>query len=181
MKTGLIEHALSVEYLTKLGELKKELDPKWVKERRKAYLSQKVGKLSLELKAFYEWYEDATERGVSYLIKQICLLFWQVKEAEKNLTRLTMQLCCLDRLEGGQNGITDEMIMRARDYPISQIVEVNNRDFALCPFHEDVHPSLYCKNNFYYCFSCNARGDAIDLFMEVNAVGFADAVKELAR
>ena len=36
----------------------------------------------------------------------------------------------------------------------------------ICPFHNDKNPSMLIdlKNNFYYCFGCNASGDAFSFF-----------------
>ena len=34
---------------------------------------------------------------------------------------------------------------------------------ALCPFHEDKHPSLSFKDNYFKCFSCNISGDVFTL------------------
>ena len=33
-------------------------------------------------------------------------------------------------------------------------LEVNRHGKALCPFHNDRHPSLYVANDHYYCFTC---------------------------
>ena len=41
-------------------------------------------------------------------------------------------------------------------------VEVNRYGMALCPFHNDRHPSLYVADDHYYCFACGAHGDVID-------------------
>ncbi|MFV8802809.1 CHC2 zinc finger domain-containing protein [Faecalibacterium taiwanense] len=35
-------------------------------------------------------------------------------------------------------------------------LEVNRHGKALCPFHNDRHPSLYVANDHYYCFTCGA-------------------------
>ena len=53
------------------------------------------------------------------------------------------------------------------------------RHKALCPFHEDRHPSLHfdVKRNRYKCFACGESGDAIDLVMRYNNVGFKEAVE----
>ena len=34
---------------------------------------------------------------------------------------------------------------------------------ALCPFHNDTHPSMGFKNNRFKCFACGAGGDVFDL------------------
>lgn len=36
-----------------------------------------------------------------------------------------------------------------------------SRGKALCPFHNDTHPSLYIHKTFYHCFVCDAGGDQI--------------------
>ena len=53
------------------------------------------------------------------------------------------------------------------------------RNKALCPFHEDRHPSLHfdIKRNRYKCFSCGASGNVIDLVMRYMYVSFKEAVE----
>ena len=41
-------------------------------------------------------------------------------------------------------------------------VEVNHCGMALCPFHNDRHPSLYVADDHYHCFGCGEHGDVID-------------------
>ena len=41
-------------------------------------------------------------------------------------------------------------------------VFVNRQGKALCPFHNDRHPSLLVADDHYYCFACGAHGDVID-------------------
>lgn len=33
-------------------------------------------------------------------------------------------------------------------------IDVNRYGKALCPFHNDRHPSLYVADDHYYCFAC---------------------------
>ena len=56
------------------------------------------------------------------------------------------------------------------------------RHKALCPFHQDRHPSLHfdIKRNRYKCFSCGASGDVIDLVMRYMNVSFKEAVAWMA-
>ena len=51
------------------------------------------------------------------------------------------------------------------------------RHKALCPFHEDRHPSLHFKNNRFKCFACGASGDVIDLVMRYMNISFKEAVE----
>ena len=41
-------------------------------------------------------------------------------------------------------------------------IDVNRYGKALCPFHNDRHPSLYVADDHYYCFACREHGDVID-------------------
>ena len=45
---------------------------------------------------------------------------------------------------------------------------------ALCPFHDDRHPSLsfHTKRNTYKCFVCDAHGGPIDLTMRITGEPF---------
>ena len=50
---------------------------------------------------------------------------------------------------------------------------------ALCPFHDDQHPSLSFKYNRYRCFACGAHGDAIDLVSKCMGLSSMDAAKHI--
>ena len=41
-------------------------------------------------------------------------------------------------------------------------IDVNRYGKALCPFHNDRHPSLLVADEHYYCFACGEHGDVID-------------------
>lgn len=58
-------------------------------------------------------------------------------------------------------------------------LEVNRHGKALCPFHNDRHPSLYVADDHYYCFACGAHGDVIDFTAKLCALpGFVDSKNE---
>lgn len=82
--------------------------------------------------------------------------------------------------------ITDLDIERAREYPITDLHAGTLRKhgktaIGICPFHSDTKPSLNINTdkNLYYCFACNAGGDAIRYYMQTRGVGFKDAVRQL--
>jgi len=82
-------------------------------------------------------------------------------------------------VHGVSDRITDEMIERAREYPIADMVEFR-RNMACCIFHADSNPSMELKkDNKVHCYSCNKQWDAIDIYMELEGVKFADAVRAL--
>ena len=71
-----------------------------------------------------------------------------------------------------------------RDMPIEEVamkmgIEVGRQHKALCPFHQDRHPSLHfdIKRNRYKCFSCGASGNVIDLVMRYMNIGFKEAME----
>ena len=58
-------------------------------------------------------------------------------------------------------------------------VEVNHYGMALCPFHNDRHPSLYVADDHYYCFACGAHGDVIDFVGRLFQLSPYDAARKL--
>ena len=59
-------------------------------------------------------------------------------------------------------------------------VEVNRYSMALCPFHNDRHPSLYVADDHYYCFACREHGDVIDFVGRLFQLSPYDAARKLA-
>lgn len=59
-------------------------------------------------------------------------------------------------------------------------VEVNRHGKALCPFHNDRHPSLFLDDDHYHCFACGEHGDVIDLTAKLYSLSLYDAAKKLA-
>ena len=56
----------------------------------------------------------------------------------------------------------------------SEGIALSPQGMALCPFHDDHHPSLSVHNGRYKCFACGAGGDIIDFVrkkydMDINA------------
>ena len=59
-------------------------------------------------------------------------------------------------------------------------VSVNRQGKALCPFHNDRHPSLYVADDHYYCFACGAHGDVIDFAADFFDLPLYEAAQRLA-
>ncbi|MEY8119383.1 DNA primase [Falsihalocynthiibacter sp. BN13B15] len=55
--------------------------------------------------------------------------------------------------------------------------------WAPCPFHQEKSASFHVddRKGFYYCFGCQAKGDAISFIRETENVDFMEAVEILAR
>ena len=81
--------------------------------------------------------------------------------------------------------IEQHEIARLERTPIEDVAERLglhvNRHKALCPFHDDSHPSLTFNTltNRYRCYVCDAHGGVIDLVRQVRGCGFLDALKWL--
>jgi len=53
---------------------------------------------------------------------------------------------------------------------------------GLCPFHDEKSPSFHVtpSRGFYHCFGCQAGGDVINFLMQMDGIGFSEAVERLA-
>ena len=58
-----------------------------------------------------------------------------------------------------------------------------NKYWGLCPFHSEKTASFSVSpdRQMYYCFGCHKGGGAINFVMEVEGLGFVDAVDVLAK
>ena len=59
-------------------------------------------------------------------------------------------------------------------------VEVNRHGKALCPFHNDRHPSLFVDDDHYHCYACGEHGDVIDLAAKLHGLKLYEAAQKLA-
>lgn len=59
-------------------------------------------------------------------------------------------------------------------------IAVDRYGKALCPFHNDRHPSLYVADDHYHCFGCGEHGDVIDFAANFFALPLYEAALRLA-
>lgn len=59
-------------------------------------------------------------------------------------------------------------------------IEVNRYGKALCPFHNDRHPSMVVYDDHYYCYACGEHGDVIDFVANLYGLSVYDAANKLA-
>ena len=139
----------------------------FVKNSRIEYLQNRVDFLEMK------------EEGLKSCFAREELVDFINSELESILKEKRLLKFELDKLNNPcNNGDIDEsMIERAREYPIENLIEVNERGFAICPFHNDKNPSAYCKNNFLHCFSCGKSADIIKLYQHLYNCNFIEAVK----
>lgn len=75
--------------------------------------------------------------------------------------------------------ITEDMVQRAKAYPLEKLIEFNRAKFTVCFGHADKKPSAYCKSNFVHCFVCQRSWDTIGVLMERDGMKFREAVLKL--
>lgn len=68
---------------------------------------------------------------------------------------------------------------------VSQYCQIKKKGrvfVALCPFHNDTHPSLQISpdKGIAYCFACQKGGDIFKFYQEVEKVDFREALRDLA-
>ncbi len=61
--------------------------------------------------------------------------------------------------------------------------KLDDRDFGLCPFHEETTPSFHIFNGLdrarYHCFGCGADGDIFNYLQKTEYLTFTLALKKL--
>jgi len=87
-------------------------------------------------------------------------------------------------------GIVDDDVRRVRDETDiiriitehTQLKKQGSQWMGLCPFHGEKSPSfsVNAEKGVYYCFGCQAKGDAIDFVRETEGLDFAGSVEFLA-
>ena len=88
--------------------------------------------------------------------------------------------------------VSDRFIdYRAQVLAATNIVDLIGRSVALkrmgrnfvglCPFHQEKSPSFQVNSErqFFYCFGCKAKGNAIDFVMQRDRIEFVDALNQL--
>src|SRR6202044_2187117 len=95
-----------------------------------------------------------------------------------------------DRPLGTAMAIPDEDVAKVRTATdIAALIgehtalkRVGRRLVGLCPFHSEKSPSfsVNAEEGLYYCFGCQASGDAISFVRRVDGCDFVEAVEALA-
>jgi DNA primase len=64
---------------------------------------------------------------------------------------------------------------------VAETHTINHKSKVLCIVHADSTPSCHIYDDHYFCFACNASGDALTWLEHVHSLSKADAIKELER
>lgn len=149
------------------------VDKQWALNCRKRFISARLWDIAEEKE---EAAETITDNDWS-----VALFLNRIEALSKEKLKLAKELRQIDRLMLPSNGITDEMIAMARQYPIDKMIEFK-RGNALCLWHNEKNPSMryYPQTNTVYCWSCQKSAGAIDVCMKIDAISFVEAVKRLS-
>ena len=69
--------------------------------------------------------------------------------------------------------------VKAIDVAIMAGFRPNRSKMICCPFHNDKHPSMKVARR-YFCFSCGAKGDAIDFVSNYYGLRLKEAAEKIA-
>lgn len=136
--------------LKQIKELRNEFSKEQQREMRRRYLAEKIKRLK---KIYFKTKDEGILKQMSSIMKEI-------------------------KIFTSKNGITKEQILKAREYPITDLVKHRNY-MAICPFHNDRNPSMNIRNNFYYCHTCGETGDVIDFLRKTEGISFRETVLKL--
>jgi hypothetical protein len=144
----------------------------WACERRRAFLESIISCIKNQRQKLISFLAGSNPLDRGVIKKFINNSKKIIEDCEKRIRLLIPAK--------SNNGITDEMIQRAKQYPISELLAIPIRgNVTNCIAHEDKNPSMNIKNNWAYCYACGFRGDSISVYMHLNGVDFNTAVKNL--
>ena len=77
--------------------------------------------------------------------------------------------------------ITEQDVLNAKMYPVTDLIKFNSQNFAKCPWHSEKSGSLklYKQTNTVHCFGCGKSGDTIEVARALFNESFILAVKRL--
>lgn len=144
--------------------------------------NNQIKELSKELEIILERIEKAEWQGLqSWWIK----LIKEIHNPEcivKKIKKLKTDIYFIENRKKLLEEQIDEMdIVRAKEYPMENLIQVDKKGFTCCPFHQESTGSFYIKNNFYYCFGCQESGDTISFIMKSRNLDFIQAIKFLVK
>lgn len=145
---------------------------------------EKIKMLSREIAGIYRDYEKSMWADEPYQERALMLVIRGVERLEKLRRGIRgRQLHTQEKAAGVvSDRITDQDIESARGYPLERLIpdfDMARAGYIECRWHEDKKPSMLVKNGFGYCFACAKSIDSIGWLMDVDRMGFIDAVKFL--
>lgn len=152
-----------------------EGDKKGVRDICKRYISELKDEQVLWGKRKREY------NAMQPLHKQFC--DWNITQIENRIKQYERWLISASNRKQKESFgfITQEMITRAKNVPVSELLIFGNSGFTECIWHIEKTPSLKWnnKNNTVHCFGCGKHSDSIGVAMQLWSVDFKEAVRRL--
>jgi hypothetical protein len=106
----------------------------------------------------------------------------ELDEEDKKSQRAISALKDAERGIERRGAITDDMVARAKEYPIAELIDFDRTGASIAFCHPDQRPSLRMMKgkNAAYCFPCAKKFDPIDILRERDGLSFHDAVRRLS-
>jgi len=160
-----------------IKELIAETDKDFQKQSRIAYLKDCMTDTLSEAWEFLDRYDDDKRREK---MLEMLLDGEKVIKLIKEVVKLQGKIISLRHSDKGRPDMTED-IRKAKEYPLTELIELNTNNVTRCPFHEDRNPSMryYPESNTVYCFSCHRSWDTIAFVMERDGMTFSETVRKL--
>ena len=152
-----------------------EIDSDYAKTRRIAFLESQVIELQAEIDAYKIEYQQEFEKDIPY--NQRGVLYYLIQDKKQALNKAEREIA-YQKSDPREQEDLSEKIAKAKRVPFHSIIELT-RNKALCPFHDDHHPSFSVRHNKGHCFACGWHGDTIDFVKEKFNLTFYEAIKKL--
>lgn len=158
---------------------KAEYPDDWRRERRIDYLKTRIEGIIYRALIVSHNYDVAVRNGDNMATR--IFLGEQLTGAVKTIEKLQKEIFYLKKLDARVGEITDDMIARAKEYPMESLLPTPLRmGRCACPVHGGKNTmSFSVKDNYGRCFSCSWHGDTIKYMQDVHGLTFADAVRRL--
>ena len=153
-----------------------EQDKDWVQDRRLEFLNNEQTGLKAQI---IHWY-NIKKKAESWFAEVIDDL---AKESVKKYKRNQREIDSWITPVYGSNWIESSDIELAAEGDFSEHIEIkrndHNREWALCPFHQEKTPSFCISKdtNKFHCFGCAEHGSVIDLVRKIYGMEFPEAVR----
>ena len=170
---------------TEVGRVRKEIR-EWVespemavfsRECRERYLKKQLVEAKKQFQFNRNLYIEGRRDGKSD--KELASILKNGENLSKKINGYKISIGVLTGKIDKKEMITDEMIERAREFSIINLVEVGANGRIKCPFHQGEHHNASIKNNFFYCFVCSKHANSLGVYMELHKCGFKEAVLAL--
>lgn len=156
----------------------------WRDKTRLRYLDQEILRLDNKIERIYDQEAESQQDEVPRWLRDTMRGLKGISRLERRRRKLAVERWIkLHPQSAKKNFYSPEDIALAMSFPMDQLITVNKKFMAPCPFHNEKTPSFHInrKTNYGYCFGCGWSGGPIKFLMEKDNIGFREAMKALLK